>query len=83
MLALDTGWIIGFTIGGVVVAAVVVLVVTILVLAHSIGKRAAVINDRLKDVVHNTDALKELNTTIAAAGAITAGLNRGRKRLGG
>ena len=47
------------------------------------GQRAATINGHLEETVHNTDALKELNTTIDAAGAITAGLNRGRKRLGG
>jgi len=83
MLSLDTGWTVGFTIGAVVVVAVVVLVVTILILARSIGQRAAAINGYLEDTVHNTDSLKELNTTIDAAGAITAGLNRGRKRLGG
>ena len=83
MLTLETGWTIGFSIGAVVVVAVVALVVPILILAHSIGRRAATINDQLEVTVQNTDALKELNTTIDAAGAITAGLNRGRKRLGG
>lgn len=83
MLALDTSWIIGFTIGTVVVLAVVALVVPILILARSIGERAAAINGHLETTVHNTGSLKELNTTIDAAGAITAGLNRGRKRLGG
>ena len=63
--------------------AVVALVVPILILARSIGQRAATINGHLEETVENTDALKELNTTIDAAGAITAGLNRGRKRLGG
>lgn len=83
MLALETGWTVGFTIGGIVVAAVVALVVPILILARSIGVRAAAINEHLETTVHNTAALKELNTTIEAAGAITDGLNRGRKRLGG
>jgi len=83
MLMLDTSWTIGFTVGTVVVVAVVALVVPILILARSIGQRAATINGHLEETVENTDALKELNTTIDAAGAITAGLNRGRKRLEG
>ena len=62
---------------------VVALVVPILILARSIGNRAAAINAALESTVGHTDALKELNTTIEAAGAITEGLNRGRKRLGG
>ncbi|MEM9132497.1 MAG: hypothetical protein AAF962_11555 [Actinomycetota bacterium] len=82
-MILATGWTIGFIIGAVVVVAVVALVVPILLLARSIGERAAAINTQLEAAVVNTDALKELNTTIDAAGAITAGLYRGRKRLGG
>ena len=82
-MLLATGWTIGFTIGAIVVVAVVALVVPILLLARSIGERAAAINTQLEAAVVNTDALKELNTTIEAAGAITAGLHRGRKRLGG
>ena len=80
---LATGWTIGFTIGTIVVLAVVALVVPILMLARSIGNRAADINAHLETSVKNTDSLKELHTTIDAAGAITAGLNRGRTRLGG
>jgi len=53
------------------------------VLAHSIGKEAALINDSLTESVHNTAALKELNTTIEYVGVIVPGLNRGRTRLGG
>lgn len=83
MLSLDTGWTIGFTIGIVVVVAVVALVVPILLLARSIGERATAINGHLETTVRNTASLQELNTTIDAAGAITDGLNRGRKRLGG
>ena len=41
------------------------------------------VEEHLETTVANTDALKELHTTIDAAGAITDGLNRGRKRLGG
>lgn len=78
-----TGWTIGYVIGIAVVVAVVALVVPILMLARSIGNRAAVINDALEQAVVNTDSLKELNTTVEAAGAITAGLGRGRNRLGG
>ncbi|MGA0237668.1 MAG: hypothetical protein ACO3PD_04635 [Acidimicrobiales bacterium] len=78
-----TGWTIGYVIGIIVVIAVVALVVPILMLARSIGNRATHINDALEQAVVNTDSLKELHTTIEAAGAITAGLARGRARLGG
>ena len=78
-----TGWVIGYVIGIVVVIAVVALVVPILVLARSIGNRATEINAGLEDAVTNTAALSELNTTVAAASVIVAGLKRGRNRLGG
>ena len=78
-----TGWTIGYVIGIIVVVAVVALVVPILLLARSIGNRAADIDDALEDAVTNTAALSELNTTIDSAGAIVAGLGRGRTRLGG
>jgi len=77
------GWMLGYTITIVVVLVVVALVVPILVLAHSIGNEAKMINDSLTQSVHNTGALKELNTTIDHAEVIVAGLNRGRTRLGG
>ncbi len=79
----NTGWTIGYTIGIIVVIAVVALVVPILLLARSIGNRAADINASLEQSVHNTAALSGLRTTIESAGAITAGLARGRARLGG
>lgn len=78
-----TSWAIGYTIGIVIVLVVVALVVPILLLAHSIGKEAPMINDALQQAVHNTAALKELHTTIDHAEVIVAGLNRGRTRLGG
>jgi hypothetical protein len=78
-----TGWVVGYTIAIVVVLVVIALVVPILLLAHAIGKEAAKINDALTEAVHNTAALKELNTTIESADTIVAGLRRGRARLGG
>ena len=78
-----TGWAIGYTITIIVVLVVVALVVPILLLARSIGGQAKAINDSLTESVHNTAALKGLNTTIEHAEVITAGLARGRKRLGG
>ncbi|HTN81257.1 MAG TPA: hypothetical protein VMK16_16415 [Acidimicrobiales bacterium] len=84
VLAQDTsGWQAGYTIGVIVVIAVVALVVPILVLAHLIGKQAKEINDSLKESVTNTAALAGLQTTIESAEAITAGLRRGRIKLGG
>ena len=79
----NTGWAIGYTIGIIVVLVVVALVVPILLLARSIGNKATDINSALEDAVVNTASLKELETTIESAQIITAGLARGRARLGG
>jgi len=79
----NTGWLIGYAVTVAVVLVVVALVVPILVLAASIGKEAKMINDSLTQSVHNTAALKGLNTTIDHAEVIVAGLARGRARLGG
>ena len=78
-----TSWVIGYVIAIVLVVVVVALVVPILLLAHSIGKVAKQIDDSLMESVHNTAALAQLHTTIESAAAITAGLRRGRNRLGG
>jgi len=78
-----TSWVIGYVIAIVLVVVVVALVVPILLLAHSIGKVAKRIDDSLTESVHNTAALAQLQTTIESATAITAGLRRGRNRLGG
>jgi hypothetical protein len=78
-----TGWVIGYTIGGVIVLVVVVLVVLILVLARSIGDEAPKINDALAQAVKNTAPLAALRTTIEHATIIIGGLQRGRARLGG
>jgi ABC-type Fe3+ transport system permease subunit len=77
------GWQVGYIVTIVVVVVVVALVVPILVLAYQIGNEAKDIDDSLKDSVRNTAALAGLRTTIHDAEVITAGLNRGRKRLGG
>ncbi|MBV9315421.1 MAG: hypothetical protein JO100_17200 [Pseudonocardia sp.] len=73
----------GFTIGVIVVLVVVALVVPILLLAHKIGKQAAAINATLGKAERNTRPLTDLTTTINHAEVITAGLRRGRERLGG
>jgi hypothetical protein len=78
-----TGWTVGYVIAIAVVLVVVALVVPILLLARSIGDQAETINDSLTESVHNTAALKGLRTTIDHAEVITAGLHRGRTRLGG
>jgi hypothetical protein len=79
----DFGWILGFTLGGVIVLVVVALVVPILMLARSIGDEAPKINAELVKAVHNTAALGGLRTTIDYAVTIIGGLQRGRARLGG
>jgi len=83
LAASNTGWAIGYTIAIVVVLVVVALVVPILLLARSIGNEAKEINVSLTESVHNTAALTQLQTTIESAEVITAGLRRGRARLGG
>jgi hypothetical protein len=77
------GWILGFTLGGVVAAAVVALVVPILILARAIGNEAPKINAGLASAVTNTAPLGALRTTIDYAVTIIGGLQRGRARLGG
>ncbi|MEJ6577679.1 MAG: hypothetical protein QNK54_02860 [Candidatus Planktophila sp.] len=77
------GWLVGYIIATVVVLVVVALVVPILLLAHKIGGQAQRINAGLEGAVVNTAGLKGLNTTISYATEIVAGLNRGRKKLGG
>jgi hypothetical protein len=79
----QVGWTIGYAIGIVVVLVVVALVVPILLLARTIGSQAQRIDTGLAGAVHNTAALRELTITIASAETITAGLRRGRNRLGG
>ncbi len=86
LLAADdstTGWVIGYTIGIVVVLVVVALVVPILLQAHRVGKQALDIDAALRTTVDHTASLKGLETTIDSAERITAGLARGRTRLGG
>jgi pilus assembly protein TadC len=78
-----TSWVIGYTVAIIVVLVVVALVVPILLLARSIGRQAAEINDSLTESVRHTAALAELSTTKEAAETIVAGLARGRARLGG
>ena len=55
-----TGWVVGYTIGIVVVLVVVALVVPILVLAHRIGRQAGAIDASLRQSVHHTAALAQL-----------------------
>ena len=83
VLASNTGWVIGYTLGIVVVLVVVALVVPILLLAYRIGQQASTVNDGLVKAVTNTAGLNQLTTTIDSAEVIVAGLKRGRTRLGG
>ena len=52
-------------------------------LAHRIGRQAGAIDASLRQSVHHTAALAQLNTTIDHATEIIGGLQRGRQRLGG
>jgi hypothetical protein len=80
---MSAGWVIGFTVGTVVVLVVAALVIAILLLARRIGGQAAAIDASLQESVTHTAALGQLRTTIDHAGVIVAGLERGRRRLGG
>ena len=79
----NTEWVVGYTIGIVIVLVVVALVVPILVLAYRIGKEALAIDNSLNDSVTNTAALSELGSTNTMAINVIEGLKRGRERLGG
>ena len=83
IIASNTGWVVGYTLGLIVVIVVVALVVPILLLANRIGQQAQEINTGLGKAVVNTAALADLSTTVESADAIVQGLNRGRTRLGG
>jgi len=78
-----TGWWLGYTLGFLVLLVVLMLVIPILLLARSIGKEALMIDESLKQSVHNTAPLAALRTTIEHAAIIIGGLQRGRARLGG
>ncbi|HEX6358600.1 hypothetical protein [Actinophytocola sp.] len=78
-----TGWIVGLVIGLVVVAVVVALVTPIILLARRISRQAPLINAALIKAETNTAPLGALAKTIEHAETITAGLARGRARLGG
>jgi hypothetical protein len=80
---MSLGWVVGYTIGGVVVVVVVALVTPILLLARSIGSEAPKINAELAKAVDNTAPLGALRVTIDYATIIIGGLQRGRARLGG
>ena len=74
----------GAVIGGFVIVLAVAALLTILVLlVRTIDRRVVVIRSTLQDAVANTAALAQLQTTIESAEVITAGLRRGRARLGG
>lgn len=83
VIASNTPWVVGFSIGLAIVVVVVALVVPILMLARRIGNQAEAINTGLLGAVENTAALAHLETTIESAEAIVEGLRRGRTRLGG
>jgi hypothetical protein len=80
---MTTGWTVGLVIGLVVVAVVVALVTPIILLARRISQQALRINAALIRAETHTAPLGALTTTIDHAETITAGLARGRTRLGG
>lgn len=83
VLASNTAWVVGLSIGFAIVLVVVAIVVPILMLARRIGIQAEAINHGLLGAVENTAALAHLETTIESAEIIVEGLRRGRNRLGG
>lgn len=83
LASVTSDWVLGYSIGVLIVIVVVALLVPVYILAIAISEEATIINQSLEQSVVNTAPLKELNTTISWVKTIVAGLYRARKRLGG
>lgn len=83
MLALSTWWLVGWTIGVVVVLIAATLLLTIIGLGRRIVREADEITANLDQTRQNTDPLwgvKQININIAR---VNKGLAAARKALGG
>lgn len=77
------GWVVGFTIGVVVVLVVAVLVITIAVLAARIGDRAAVGIRVLERVQEDTSSLHAVDSVNNSAVRVLEGARAARRTLTG
>jgi hypothetical protein len=78
VLAIATGWYVGWILGVVVVALVAALVLTITALAQRITRQAQAITEALDGARENTIPLWEVRTTNHTIDCITRGLRRVR-----
>ncbi len=83
ILAVATGWIVGWVLGVIVVAAVAVLALAITALAKRIVRQAEAITTALDGARGNTDALFDVRATNIAVDRVTRGLRRVRTGGGG
>jgi len=76
MMAVATGWILGWALGVVVVALVALLVLSITALAQRISRQAEGITQALDGTRENTTPLWEVRSTNMALDRIGRGLRR-------
>ncbi len=83
VVALSTGWYVGWAIGLVVVLIAATLLVAIIALGQRITRQAADIERALAGTRPNTDPLWDVRQTNQAIARITRGLATARERLSG
>lgn len=81
VLALSTGWYVGWAIGLVVVLIAAGLLLTIIALGRRITRQATDITAALDGAKANTDPLWEVRTTNHSVDRITRGLAAAREML--
>ena len=81
VLALSSGWYVGWAIGLVVVVVAAVLLVTIIALGQRITRQASDIERALAGARTNTDPLWEVRATNHAIDRVTRGLAAAREML--
>ncbi len=77
------GWILGYTIGAVVVAIVAAVLVLMILGARRVASKAEAIVDALHEARDGTAALWEVQTTIRTADRIVGAASGARTALGG
>lgn len=79
MVAVDTAWLVGWVLGGVVVVVAAVLLVAIIALARRVAAQADGITRALEGAREHTEPLFEVRRTNLAIDRITRGLAAVRK----
>ncbi len=81
MLALSTGWYIGWAVGLVVVLIAAALLITLIVLGQRIARQAGDIERALAGARTNTDPLWDVRATNHTIDRVTRGLAAAREML--